>query len=650
MILSSATGFAPPWGRESSILLNLSFVELLMALNPSPQVPNLFKYPSGNLGSIEPDTGGGASAPEAVSDLAVTSIGSTGASLSWSLPASAENIEVYQRDVTASGSFTLAATLGSVESYSATGLDPENEYEWKLVATNDAGDSGDSNVVSGTTEAVSAPSGFVQFAEGYYEPSNLEKRIVSPRPLAETASHSRARRHYPGILWRIPVECTGLARPVHYSVEGPSGMQFAESFVVYDSESGTYEDGIDVGMLEWANPTLGTHEYTITCQGQNGAGDVLTVTNELTVTETGTGFAASDGDDANPGTLAQPKRNLEAFCDGNYPGWHICARAGTYQPMANVSFSGANNPKVLYGYPGEEVIFNGRGDTVSETGGIVLISGGSSGDTSISNIKFDQSKTFGDSRFIYYTASLPSDRHWIYDVTFSRFDWNGVGGENPAPITIYDYGSYRTDWVIRNIELDNVSVDSTTAALGSFYNIEHAVVSHIKFNDGINAQRGVFFKGPTRNAECYSVDASLPNFTAGAFVCGLSDPSDLIEIQYCKLGSRDNSADLALRWQQSANAGNSQSRVYIQRNSGRGRFGYGGSTGGYDSEIELTNNILVSDSASELIQPSTEDTVVTSVGNITGDSADNLLDENLNLGSGGLQYLGQKGATYADGN
>ena len=93
------------------------------------------------------------SAPDAIDDLSLDSIGSTSASLSWTLPDNTDNVEIHQRDVTAAGSFALIDTVGAVTSYNATGLTAENEYDWKAVAKNAVGSAADSNVVNGTTGA-----------------------------------------------------------------------------------------------------------------------------------------------------------------------------------------------------------------------------------------------------------------------------------------------------------------------------------------------------------------------------------------------------------------------------------------------------------------------------------------------------------------
>lgn len=135
-----------------------------MALNPTDQHKGAIIRPARNAAnkydSEDPlglASAGGA--PSAIADLTRGSMGSTGTSLSWTLPADTDNVKVYEENVTDGVAFDLRETVGAVESYNVTGLDPEKQYRWKVVASNADGDSGDSNVVSGTTGAVTGDSG-----------------------------------------------------------------------------------------------------------------------------------------------------------------------------------------------------------------------------------------------------------------------------------------------------------------------------------------------------------------------------------------------------------------------------------------------------------------------------------------------------------
>jgi len=71
---------------------------------------------------------------------------------------------IYRRPI--GGSFSLLTTVGAdVASYSDSGIGPEKDYEYKVTASNDAGESDDSNVARAQT-VPSAPTGFIATGSG----------------------------------------------------------------------------------------------------------------------------------------------------------------------------------------------------------------------------------------------------------------------------------------------------------------------------------------------------------------------------------------------------------------------------------------------------------------------------------------------------
>ena len=75
-------------------------------------------------------------------------------------------------------------------------------------------------------------------------------------------------------------------------------------------------------------------------------------------------YVATDGNDANPGTLAQPLRTIQRAVDLAQPGTTIYLRGGTYAPSTNIQLlkSGtASAPITLRSYGSERVIIDGEG-------------------------------------------------------------------------------------------------------------------------------------------------------------------------------------------------------------------------------------------------------------------------------------------------
>ncbi|WP_049578140.1 right-handed parallel beta-helix repeat-containing protein [Streptomyces sp. SBT349] len=74
-------------------------------------------------------------------------------------------------------------------------------------------------------------------------------------------------------------------------------------------------------------------------------------------------YVAPNGDDANPGTLAEPLRTVQHAVDLAEPGTTIHLRAGTYAPSSNIQLlaSGAPGlPITLRSYDGERAVIDGE--------------------------------------------------------------------------------------------------------------------------------------------------------------------------------------------------------------------------------------------------------------------------------------------------
>lgn len=71
-------------------------------------------------------------------------------------------------------------------------------------------------------------------------------------------------------------------------------------------------------------------------------------------------FVSPNGDDANPGTLAQPVRTIQHGVDLLQPGDTCYVRAGTYRESVTLTRSGtAEQPIRVRAYPGERVVLDG---------------------------------------------------------------------------------------------------------------------------------------------------------------------------------------------------------------------------------------------------------------------------------------------------
>lgn len=218
-----------------------------------------------------------------------------------------------------------------------------------------------------------APSGSWQLPAGHYVNSPLALTIIGPYAGLSTAN--RYYMQYPGILYRVPVLAYGGAWPYQYEVTGPSGMTVGQHY-----------GDTDYGIINWSNPTTGTHSCTVTVTDQLGV--TASVTWTLTVQtanfifiDSVNGHPSSANGGTGTGTLSNPFKTLDDWYSGaagssgstsarkndtTYSGYFVYYRAGSYAcvPIETADTGmrmpcvSGNKPKVHLGYPEETAIFD----------------------------------------------------------------------------------------------------------------------------------------------------------------------------------------------------------------------------------------------------------------------------------------------------
>lgn len=87
-------------------------------------------------------------------------------------------------------------------------------------------------------------------------------------------------------------------------------------------------------------------------------------------------YVAPGGNDANPGTLAQPWRTIQKAADTLTAGDTVYIRGGTYRERVRPQNSGAEGKYITYAaYPGETATVDGTGVTLPSWGGLFHVSG-----------------------------------------------------------------------------------------------------------------------------------------------------------------------------------------------------------------------------------------------------------------------------------
>src|SRR5690606_7617687 len=96
--------------------------------------------------------------PAAASDLVATTVDSDEISLAWTDNSSNETGFRVERSLDGIGSWSTVATKSpDVTVHTDTGLTPETQYFYRIVAFNLSGDASPSNVDDATTDSIFAP-------------------------------------------------------------------------------------------------------------------------------------------------------------------------------------------------------------------------------------------------------------------------------------------------------------------------------------------------------------------------------------------------------------------------------------------------------------------------------------------------------------
>lgn len=487
----------------------------------------------------------------------------------------------------------------------------------------------------------------VQFAAANYEPPHLTPLIKHPRPLAETNSYAISRRWYPGLKWRIPVCVSGLSWPMYFTVDGPPGMNFPEPFPVLNGATGEYEMSDDYGYLEWDNPTVGTHEYTITVYGQNGG--FLQVTTELEVTIAGFRFLSATGDDAAPGNINFPKLTLESYFNGSYGDFTIIILGGSYTPAGTLNVQ-ASMPKVIIGD------YDSTRPVLTMTGAQFPINAG--GDVCFANIDFDYSnQSLADPRIIYGTTNW-SDGHrsLFYDLSFDHFNQAAIGDDNPGPIAFLAPAVYRDYVCFSNLSIDNSASPTNSGLLGSWYQLRYSHVDNVTVGSNVSCTRVILLKASCWDFGVHRVyhpyaNNNMTNGVVQPFMGMGGDgslPNDLIEVSYCRIRSDNFSDHYALKYAGGIQAGPQTPRLFVHRNNIFGRVGYGGSTTAATTAT-INNNVIMTEYQPALDPEAGNITLIT-YENLEGDELAGYLDSNLDIAGTALStYAGIRGANMYSG-
>lgn len=455
--------------------------------------------------------------------------------------------------------------------YTYSGLDSETEYDLRLVASNE-----EYTEPSNTLSAVeTAAAQDWQLPEGHYEPANLAPYFNCPRPQSEMQSWERYRLAPHGVPWSAPVGVMFGSYPYRYViVQGPSGMTVGETLI--EDENGFLVPGDDYGLLQWANPTIGTHTIKVRVETQDlgrqpsGRSDAtwgsieteweLVVRNRedlayfrwLSPTGNDT---TGDGSYSNPWqTLAQIANNT------GMGGRQLHLMEGTYTTTASAStiaMNGTARPAVM--------VFHGDCTLNYTTSNIQLASGGY-----ISNVKTSTAGGYITANVQLFLNLANSQRIVYYSVDFEDTERGSAGNDNATSIWIGRNTPRRYISIIRCKDTGRNQNGSNICGLFDMYTTRDVLVTHcLVHGSSGNTQPHMYFKDSIERG-CVRANRSTQTVSSNYSIgTGMSDsgnpsfPSTNLEYSY-------NYFDGGMNLHREGSTVTSERLVWIFRNSIKG--------------------------------------------------------------------------------
>ncbi len=491
------------------------------------------------------------------------------------------------------------------------------------------------------------PSSDWQLDPGHYESAQIPMEIINPQEGLTTGTSARSYyyRTYPGLEWRVPISVLGGAWPFKYElVTGPTGMAIGE----------TYGD-TDYGILNWANPTAGSHSVSVTVTDQEGTTDTHTWT--LTVTTDNTLFvdAVSGNDSSGDGSFGNPFQTFEGWylsdwTDGTYNDHHVYYMTGTYYsgryngPLAGKMYM-QNKPGVHIAYPGESPEWDFRGDGGAETDGgrMWIVDSGTRTDWFVRGIKLFNTCKQSDADWNQcFSINNGADRFVVSECQLGPQYDAGKTGSNPAYLMTRNSAQ-----VVNNISFhNNTVVGLETHQVIETYQARKLVFEGNIFLDGIGVtQRGVYAKVSTAEVTVRN-NVALDDSNVSALYIDSSSASGGIydEMEAC-WNNVKHSGTSAYQTRIGISGTSSVQNIYIYRNTFTGGYiRHGDATGGgpvwYQNNVRQYDSYgptgIRTDSGALYTVQGTETDLVANSGLVDGTT-------NLLTGANRTAYLGLKG-------
>lgn len=486
-----------------------------------------------------------------------------------------------------------------------------------------------SRIYSGSRTGWGLDSGHYQ---GYLDPV-----AVHPRPDSETSQYARHRINAVGQKYRIPVVVGHGAWPFKYEIlSAPSGVTIGQTLTL---SGNSLVAGADYGVLEWLNPTAGTHSFSVLVVDQNGVKTVLSWT--LVVADSNWVYLDPANGVNGTGTLASPFNTVASLNGLTTKG--VLIRAGSVD-WDNKVVGLQSMPKAYIPYGNESVTHEQAASSIGNSGGDDLWFSGAtfsipSGRTTVNQFF----RIEGMSRVVFF------------ENTFNGGNYNNTNG-SPSNSAVLMWtnqsvaeSSADNAWycVIKN----NTFLDVADRDLILGYSMRHCVVEGNTLNnytEGANSLgHGFYFKinasnvtirnnkttGTTTTATPIRIDAYAGNFNM--------DYYDICYNNFYFVGNTDHPLSFAHEFIACGTHRYAYRNTIVSPNKAAA-YCRGMASGDI---VTLSANILISNEASTNgVLLAQNNATINNTDYLVGNIAAGIVDSNNKLQGVYLSNLGTKGA------
>jgi len=476
-----------------------------------------------------------------------------------------------------------------------------------------------------------------RLTSGNYVASKMTQVLVHPRPDSETTANAICKNAYTGIPYRLPVTVQGGCAPYWFTlVDAPTGMTIGE-----------IHSDTDYGIVEWTNPTAGTHDVVVRCIDQ----ELNAVTSRWTLTVGTDNFVFVDGVSGNDGTgtglIGAPYQTLGGLFGTTTHGGKIAIlRSGATQttynhPDVNTNLGAADKPNAIMGHYGDAT----KPIIDQDTHKFIAIDGS---DPAVCNIDFQNSpgdnSGVKDSRFISSSTSSAINRFVFFELDFSGMvrgdtvNFPGTyGGDNPGAITLLNPGSMRQYGTFHSLTIDDFKASMIDMFNVQYWTIENCTLS----NSTDTGFQGILIKSDAQDGSIRYTDGIVAQDHNFGVIEILGQEQtyvlDRIEVCYCKI---KQTAQRAFTMNNAAANQSSAVEYWAYRNTIQDTI-FGGD---YNYTFNWEKNVIINDDTPK-IPTSGVNSVIVTTDNAEYATTDGAVDVNMDLtGTARTTYLGTHGA------